>query len=107
MEIKILDGSIKTSDAQHAYIMDKVGAATARLQDVACTVDVRLTDLNGPKGGIDKHVSIAVTPPGHSLLRVEETAVDYYTAIDAASATMKRLLTKTLERAKANGPRAA
>ncbi len=107
MEIKVLDGSIKTSEAQYAYIVDKVGAAMARLQDVSCTVDVRLTDLNGPKGGIDKQVSIAVTPPGHSMLRVEETAVDYYAAIDAASATMKRLLAKTLERAKANGPRSA
>ena len=54
MDIRLFDGNIKTTEAQHAYIMDRVGAAAARLKDVPCTIDVRLTDLNGPKGGVDK-----------------------------------------------------
>ncbi len=105
MEIKIIDGSIKTSEAQYEYIMDKVGAATARLKEVPCTVDVRISDLNGPKGGVDKQCSIVVTPPGQGTLRVEEQAADYYAAIDAASATLKKSLAKMLEKTKSNGPR--
>ena len=105
MEIRIFDGSIKTSEAQHDYVMIKVGNAAARLNDASCTVEVRLADLNGPKGGIDKQCSIVVTPPGHGTLRVEEQAADYYAAIDAAAATLKKVLAKALERSKANGPR--
>ncbi|MFO0827108.1 MAG: HPF/RaiA family ribosome-associated protein [Phycisphaerales bacterium] len=105
MEIKFFDGSIKTSEAQFDYIMTKVGAAAARLKDAACIVEVRLTDVNGPKGGIDKQCSIVVTPPGLDTLRVEGQAADYYTAIDAAATTLKRSLTRLLERTKTNGPR--
>ena len=105
MNIKIFDGAIKTSDAQHDYIMAKVGAAAGRSKHVACTIDVRLTDLNGPKGGVDKQCSIVVTPPGHATLRVAEQATEYSAAIDAAAATLKASVAKALERSKANGPR--
>lgn len=105
MDIRIMDGSIATSQAQHDYIMSKIGAAARRLKDAACTVDVRLTDANGPKGGIDKQCSILVTPPGLATLRVHETASDYYGAIDAAAATLKTSLTRALERIKSNGSR--
>lgn len=87
------------------YVMEKVGAAAASLKDASCTIDVRLTDLNGPKGGVDKQCSIVVTPPGQVTLRVEEEAADYYAAIDAAAATLKKSLAKALERTKSNGPR--
>ncbi len=105
MEIKLFDGSIKTSEAQRDYVLKKIGAAAARLKDATCTVDVRLADVNGPRGGIDKQCSIVVTPPGLETLRVEERAADYYAAIDAAGATLKRSLARSLERTKANGPR--
>ena len=105
MEIKIFDGPIKTSDAQHDYIMTKVGAAAGRLKDATCAIEVRLTDLNGPKGGVDKQCSIVVTPPGLPTLRVAEQATEYYAAIDAAAATLRTSLARSLERTKANGPR--
>jgi len=105
MEIKIFDGSIKTSDGQHDYIMKNVVAAASRLKDTSCEVVVRLGDLNGHKGGVDKLCSIHVTAPGRASVRVEEHAPDYYAAIDAASAALKRSLAKSLEKIKTNGPR--
>lgn len=105
MEIRIVDGRIKLSDAQHDYIMAKVGAAVGRLKDATCMVDVRLTDLNGPKGGVDKQCSIVVTPPGQATVRVSEQATEYYAAIDAAAATLKTSLARILERTKVNGRR--
>lgn len=105
MDIRLFDGSIKTSESQLEYIQRKVEAAAVGLRDVACTIDVRLTDLNGPKGGIDKQCSIVVSQPGQQTVSVKEQAKEYYAAIDAAAATLKRRLTRTLERAKTNGPR--
>ena len=105
MEIKIFDGNIETSKAQYDYIMNKVGAAASRLKHAACFIEVRLADLNGPKGGVDKRCSIVLTPPGLATLRIEEQAPDYYAAIDAASAKLKKVVSKALERTKTNGPR--
>ncbi|XVJ59435.1 MAG: hypothetical protein HEQ23_08535 [Tepidisphaera sp.] len=105
MEIRLFDGSIKTSQAQHDYVRTKVGAAAGRLKDATGTIEVRLADANGPKGGIDKTCSIVLTPPGLGTLRVEEQAADYYAAIDAAAATLKKSLARLLERTKANGSR--
>ena len=105
MEIRLFDGSIKTSEAELNYVIEKVGAAAGRLKDESCTIDVRLQDLNGPKGEIDKQCSIVVIPPGQETLRIEEQAADYYAAIDAAAATLKKRLARTLEKTKSNGPR--
>lgn len=107
MYIKLFDGSIKTSQAQLEYITKKTESAAARLRGVACTVEVRLADVNGPKGGVDKLCSIVVTPPGLATLRVEKQADDFYAAIDAATATLKAALARSLEKTKANGPRAS
>jgi len=105
MEIRIFDGDIKTSEAQREYIIARVGTAANRLKDAAFVIDVRLTDLNGPKGGIDKRCSIHATPPGGSPVVAEKHAPDYYAAIDAAAAVFKRSLAKSLEKVKSNGPR--
>jgi len=105
VEIRLFDGSIKTSEAQHDYVLKKVGAAAGRLNEASGTIEVRLTDLNGPKGGIDKQCSIVVTPPGQRTLCVEEQAEDFYAAIDAAAATLKKSLVRVMERTKFNGPR--
>ncbi len=104
-EIRLFDGSIKTSEAQYDYIMTSMSAAAGRLKHTAAIVEVRLSDLNGPKGGVDKQCSIVVTPPGLTTLRVEEQAGDYYSAIDAAAATLKKSLARALEKTKSNGPR--
>jgi len=105
MDINIFDGPIKTSNAQRDHILARVGAAAARLEGASGTIDVRMIDLNGPKGGVDKRCSIVLTPPGLATIRVEEQASDYYAAIDAASATLKRVVAKALEKTKSNGPR--
>lgn len=105
MNIRLFDGNIKTTQAEHDYVMAKVGSAASRLKDAECTIEVRLTDENGPKGGVDKQCSIVVTPPRLAAIRAEGRASDYYKAIDAAAATLKKSLAKALERTKANGPR--
>jgi ribosome-associated translation inhibitor RaiA len=62
-------------------------------------VVVRLTDLNGPKGGVDKHCRIAATllRSGRSIL-AEATDADAYAAVSQAAARLDDRVVRALTR---------
>ncbi|MBK9019858.1 MAG: hypothetical protein IPL72_07600 [Sulfuritalea sp.] len=45
---------------------------------------MRLSDVNGPRGGIDKRCGIEVRPKGASTIAIDDTEADLYVAIDPA-----------------------
>jgi ribosome-associated translation inhibitor RaiA len=98
MDIRLFDGSIKTSDAELGYILDRIGGAIDRIADAAGHVDVRLVDVNGPRGGLDKSCAILLTRAHRPALRIEERAETYYEAIDAAASRLRRALARSLDR---------
>jgi putative sigma-54 modulation protein len=61
------------------------------------SVNVRLSDINGPRGGNDKRCTIQLVLGEQSLL-IEDTEADLYIAIDRAVDRSKRQLTRRLER---------
>jgi len=60
-------------------------------------VNVRLSDINGPRGGSDKRCAIQITI-GEKNLVVEDTKDDLYLAIDRAVERSKRMLSRRLAR---------
>ena len=99
MHIRLFDGHIKTSEAEFSYICERIGGVVRRALGPTADVEVRLTDINGPRGGADKCCAILLACPAGRSLRVEKRAKTYYDAIDAAAITLRRALTKSLERA--------
>ena len=61
-------------------------------------VSVRLSDLNGPRGGEDKRCYIQVTIPGGADVVIEDTEADLYVAIDRAADRAGRTLARRVER---------
>ena len=61
-------------------------------------VDVRLSDVNGPRGGIDKACQIRIPLAGHPLIVVEDIDADLYAAIDRAAGRCERTLARRLGR---------
>lgn len=98
MDIRLFDGSIKTSDAELGYVLDRIGSVIDRIANAAGHVDVRLADVNGPRGGLDKSCAILLTQAHRPALRIEERAETYYEAIDAAAARLRRALARSLDR---------
>ena len=98
MDIRLFDGSIKTSDAELGYVLDRIGSVIDRIANAAGHVDVRLADVNGPRGGLDKSCAILLTQAHRPALRIEERAETYYEAIDAAAARLRRALSRSLDR---------
>lgn len=61
-------------------------------------VSVRLSDLNGPRGGEDKRCHIQVAIPGGADVVIEDTEADLYVAIDRAADRTRRTLARRVER---------
>ncbi|MDZ4202115.1 MAG: HPF/RaiA family ribosome-associated protein [Gallionella sp.] len=67
-------------------------------RDIVSRIIVRLSDVNGPRGGVDKCCGIEVRRKGAPALIVEDIQADLYVAIDRASERMGRTLDRRLAR---------
>jgi putative sigma-54 modulation protein len=105
MRVRVFGRSLATSDAQRAFVQRKIGAALRRVRRLGGTADVRLADLNGPKGGVDQACTVVLTPPGLRTIRIEERAADSYAAVERAARRLRRTVARILDRRKTNGSR--
>ncbi len=62
------------------------------------SVNVRLSDINGPHGGNDKRCHIRIPLPGGQEVTIEDTEADLYVAIDRAADRAERTLARRLAR---------
>ncbi len=61
---------------------------------------VRLSDINGPRGGIDKRCQLELRTDGAGTAVITSVAADWRTAIDNAVARAARILMRQWRRAK-------
>lgn len=61
-------------------------------------VSVRLSDINGPRGGNDKRCQVRVSLPRVRAVVIEDTDADLYVAIDRAIDRAERSVARRLER---------
>lgn len=71
-----------------------LGPGSSRLS----AISMRLTDVNGPRGGVDKRVIIKATLPGAAPVVVGHDEPDIYIAIDRAAERISRTLSRKLRR---------
>ena len=74
-----------------------------RLNWLVPRATVQLSDVNGPRGGLDKRCQIHLRTDGRGIVVVTATARDWRTALDAALARATRLLLRLWRRDR--GPR--
>ena len=61
-------------------------------------VSVRLSDINGPRGGNDKRCQVRISLPRVRDVVIEDTDADLYVAIDRAIDRTERTVARRLER---------
>ncbi len=71
-----------------------LGPASDRLR----AVSIRLTDENGPRGGIDKRCTLRAKLPGSPQIVIAQDEADIYVAIDRAADRLSRTLSRRLQR---------
>lgn len=89
MVITLVDGSIKTTDAMRTFIEQRLAAALGRFGDRIARVEIRISDENGPRGGIDKLCRVTAEIAGAKPLLIEKRAGDFYEAIARATNAVK------------------
>lgn len=98
MHVDIRSRGFDLTPALRAHTERRLAFALSRFAPQLTNLVVRMDDLNGPKGGIDKRCRMEARLLGHPALVVEATGSDLYVAIDAAADRLGRSVSRALER---------
>lgn len=101
MQLEIQARNFSLTRAIHGFTKRRVNFSFSKHFSKMKCVIVRLTDINGPKGGIDKRCQIHVVMPGLPDTLVEHTAANLYAAIDRAAERASQSVDRKLARHRA------
>ncbi len=106
MQIDIKTHRFPLTDALRSHARRRLYYALSSIDEPIQRVVVRLSDVNGPRGGMDKRCRLQLVLAGLPDVIVEDTQADLYVAIDRASDRAGRTLVRRLERRQAGANRA-
>ncbi|WP_374349045.1 HPF/RaiA family ribosome-associated protein [Chitinimonas sp.] len=86
------------TEALSQHVERRLDFALGRLDAHIHKVTVRLSDINGPRGGIDKHCHIQVSLHHLPDVVIEDCEADLYIAINRASERASRTVMRKLGR---------
>jgi putative sigma-54 modulation protein len=75
---------VELDDDDHALIRRKLGMKLGKFATSIERVTVRVTDTNGPRGGVDQRCSVKVVISGLPSVVIERRDVSLHAAIDVA-----------------------
>lgn len=100
MKIEVRFQGLEASESLREHALRQVHSHLSRFGRDLAGVTVRIADLNGPRGGIDKSCRITVRGPRVGESSLEERAADGYAAVSAAAEKAARTVGRGLDRAR-------
>lgn len=98
MELMIRHHDVSVDEALRDHIDRRINAALDRFEARISRVTVRLRDLNGPRGGLDKECRIAIKliPSGELFIeqRDDNLRAAVATAADRAAEVVRRAVSR-------------
>ena len=99
MQVKITtDNHINGGDHLNSDVTAAIESSLSRFQDQLTRVEVHLSDINGPKGGVDKRCVIEVRPAGRQPLAAAHEAATIMESVRGAADKLERNLAKLVDR---------
>lgn len=98
MRIDIQANGFELTDALRQHAERRLQFALSWASNDVRRIVVRLSDINGPRGGKDKRCTIQIPMPRAQDVLIEDTESDLYVAIDRAVERTERTLARKLER---------
>ena len=101
MQIDIKARDFPLTDALRSHAERRLRFALSCCGDHIQRVVIRLSDINGPRGGADKCCHLQVVLGGVPDVVVDDTEADLYVAIDRAADRAGRTLVRRIDRRQA------
>ena len=98
MQIDIQTRNFSLTDALRSHAERRLRFALTCCDDHIQRVVMRLSDINGPRGGADKLCHLQVVLDGLPDVVVEDIEADLYIAIDRATDRAERTLLRKIDR---------
>jgi ribosome-associated translation inhibitor RaiA len=89
------------SNPMRELAVDRVHFVMRRLGAFVPRAAVQMSDVNGPRGGIDKRCRVQLTTHSTGTIVITSTAREWRTALDGALARAARALLRACERTRA------
>jgi putative sigma-54 modulation protein len=83
--------------SMYRHAVDHIAAKVVTHARAISAITVRLEDVNGPKGGLDKRCRVELLIAGAGPIIVDETDQDAYAAMDLAGERLKKVVGRVLE----------
>ncbi len=101
MNLQLRSKGVRVSSRLRRHVERRVALALGHLGHRVQRIRVRLSDLNGPKGGEDVHCVIHAHVPHRGELVIQERHHDPFAAVTRASERVRHALSKQLDRLRA------
>ena len=98
MKIDIQARHFSLTEALHKHAERRLHIALTCCDEHIVKVIMRLSDINGPRGGSDKHCHLQIVLAGLPDVVIEDTELDLYVAINRASERAGRTLIRKVNR---------
>lgn len=104
MQTSIQSLGFTLTEGLRDYVMKRLAYSLNHGNEHITRLTVRLSDINGPRGGADKRCLIEVRLKSAPEVVIEDTEADLYTAIDRATERAGRTLERRLARQREFAP---
>ncbi len=89
---------VDLDDDEQAYVRRKLGMKLGKFATSIERISVRVTDMNGPRGGVDQLCNVKVVLSGLPSVVVQRRHVALHAAIDDALRATERAVRRTIGR---------
>lgn len=104
MQIDIRFRSLEPSEVLRDHAERRLHLSLGRFGPELTAITLRVGDLNGPKGGLDKRCQVTARGRRIGAVTAEDVSSDAYAAVDLAIERLARALAHAVERARAARP---
>ena len=100
MRFSVSGDGVKVTTGLREYIDRRLHFALGRFGTAIDTVSVRVEDINGPRGGVDKHCRIVVKlrASGSNPIAIDDSDEELHVAVARASNRAERTVARAIER---------
>ena len=89
---------VELDDDEQAYVRRKLGMKLGKFATSIERISVRVTDMNGPRGGVDQVCNIKVVLSGLPSVVIERRHAALHAAIDVALRATEQAVRKSIHR---------